>query len=432
MAAPTPFSFTFQEAVDFLSGLAPRGWRLGLDRMEEFVRLAGLQGFTKGPGKPSYVHVAGTNGKGSTTAFLQAMLIAQGYRTGSYFSPFVYDPRERVQVGYELIPREDFARGISELATIARKLEGTEFEGITEFELKTALGFWFWQQQQCEAVALEVGLGGRLDATNVIEPAASVIVSIGWDHMLILGNSLEEIAWEKAGVIKPGKPVVVGRMAPAAAGAIQRRIEEVGAEAWWVDREIAIESCKDGVRVSTPGGTATHHPSLFGEIQHHNSALAIAALEMGGLLRDREVAATGAALARIPGRFQRIEALGKTWILDGAHNLDAGQILAKQLEEAKLSNVALLTGMLQGHDPEPFYENLFPFVEEVFVSRIDFHRTMAPTDLLPLFTDRKLPAHSFEEAATAIAAAAGSEARVILVTGSFYLVGEVMRQLLQA
>lgn len=431
MASETPFSFSFQEAVDYLSALAPRGWRLGLDRMEEFVRLAGLQGFTRGEEKPAYVHVAGTNGKGSTTAFLQAMLMAQGYRTGAYFSPYVYDPRERVQFGYDLIAKDDFAVGISELATIATQLEGTEFEGVTEFEMKTALGFWYWQRQKAEAVALEVGLGGRLDATNVIEPAASIIVSIGWDHMLILGNSLQEIAWEKAGVVKPGKPVVVGRMSPEAAGAIQRRIDEVGAIAWWMDRDVVIESTSAGVTVSTPGGTSQLAPSLFGEIQHHNSALAFAALEMGGLVRDREAAAHGASLARIPGRFQRIEAYGKTWILDGAHNVDAGQILAKQLSEANLAGVALLTGMLHGHDPEPFYDNLYSFVKEVFVTRIDFHRTLDPKALLPVFTERNFPAHSFEEAATAVAAAAGSEARVILVTGSFYLVGEVMRLLLQ-
>jgi len=431
MASATPFSFTFPEAVDYLSGLAPRGWRLGLDRMEEFIRLAGLQEFTKGSSKPAYVHVAGTNGKGSTTAFLQAMMMSQGYRTGSYFSPYVYDPRERVQFGYELIPQEAFARGISELATLAGQLEGTEFEGVTEFEMKTALGFWYWREKQVEAVALEVGLGGRLDATNVIEPAASIIVSIGWDHMTILGNSLQEIAWEKAGVIKPGKPVVVGRMSPEAAGAIERRIEEVEASAWWMDRDVVIESCGGKVLVSTPGGTVTLEPSLFGEIQHHNSALAFAALEMGGLVKDRDAAAYGASLARIPGRFQRIEAQGKTWILDGAHNFDAGQILAKQLEEADLHGVALLTGMLHGHDPEPFYENLYPFVSEVFLTRIDFHRTMNPNDLLPVFVEREFPAQSFEEAATAVAAAAGSEARVIFVTGSFYLVGEVMRLLLQ-
>lgn len=431
MASETPFSFSFQEAVDYLTGLAPRGWRLGLDRMEEFIRLAGLQAFTKGAEKPAYVHVAGTNGKGSTTAFLQAMMLSQGYRTGAYFSPYVYDPRERVQFGYEVIPQDDFARGVGLLAGLAAKLEGTDFEGVTEFEMKTALGFWYWREKQAEVVALEVGLGGRLDATNVIEPAASIIVSIGWDHMTILGNSLQEIAWEKAGVIKPGKPVVVGRVSPEAAGAIQSRIDEVGAHAWWMDRDIVIESHSSGVKVSTPGGTIQLEPSLFGEIQHHNSALAYAALEMGGLIRDPAAAALGASHARIPGRFQRIEAYGKTWILDGAHNLDAGQILSKQLTEADLKGVGLLTGMLHGHDPEPFFNNLYPFISQVFLARIDFHRTMDPNDLLPIFEERDFPAHSFQEAATAVAAAAGSEARVILVTGSFYLVGEVMRLLLQ-
>ncbi|HEY0866603.1 MAG TPA: hypothetical protein VGE01_04465, partial [Fimbriimonas sp.] len=209
---------TYPEALAYVSGLEPRGWRLGLDRMQAFIDRAGLsQNVGRPPGtdpagKPGarFIHVAGTNGKGSVTAFLQSMLVEHGYRTGAFFSPYVVDPRERVQFGRSLISESDFASVVAHLKPIAESFSETEFGGITEFEFKTAVGVEYWRRKRCEWVALEVGLGGRLDATNVVHPACSAIVSIGYDHTQILGDTLEKIAFEKAGIVKPETPLVVG------------------------------------------------------------------------------------------------------------------------------------------------------------------------------------------------------------------------------
>ncbi|MCH7945095.1 MAG: bifunctional folylpolyglutamate synthase/dihydrofolate synthase, partial [Armatimonadetes bacterium] len=185
---------SFDDAVARLGDLRRRGWRLGLDRMQEYVRRLGLQDKLGQPGGPKFIHVAGTNGKGSVVAFLQSMLVEQGFKTGAAYSPYVYDIRERVQLGRKLISKSDFARLAVRLLDVGEDLERTELGGPTEFELKTALGFAYWAEQGAEWVALEVGLGGRLDATNVVDPAASIIVSIGLDHTHILGETLSEIA----------------------------------------------------------------------------------------------------------------------------------------------------------------------------------------------------------------------------------------------
>jgi dihydrofolate synthase / folylpolyglutamate synthase len=202
----------YQQAQDYIASLAQRGWRLGLDRMTEFAARADLVGSLGDGDSPKFIHVAGTNGKGSVTAMLQSCLVDQGHRTGAFFSPYVVDPRERIQFGREMISKEDLAAIATKLMPIGESLSETEFGGVTEFEFKTAMGFEYWKQKECDWVALEVGLGGRLDATNIITPASSAIVSISYDHVSILGETLAEIAREKAGVIKPGRPVVVGEM----------------------------------------------------------------------------------------------------------------------------------------------------------------------------------------------------------------------------
>lgn len=420
----------YQDALDYISSLAPRGWRLGLDRMEEFAKRAGLTG-SLGESQPKFIHVAGTNGKGSTTAMLQSCLHEQGFRTGSFFSPYVVDPRERVQFGKSLISENDLAVITEYLKPIGESLADSEFGGVTEFEFKTAIGFEYWKRMQAEWVALEVGLGGRLDATNIITPECSIIVSIGWDHMNILGNSLSEIASEKAGILKPGKPGVVGRMAPKALESIERKAKEVGANLWRMDQEIQIETNGHSVTVSTPGSTAKLEPSLFGEIQLHNAALVYAALECAGAIRNLEQLQQGMRTAFIPGRYQKLVSKDKTFILDGAHNLDSARILSQMLDEEKHGKMLCITGMLTGHEPEPFYEALKDHIDELFIVPIDFHRSRNPHDLAEELRKLGFKTKVFETKEAAIEAAhMVANTDDILITGSFFLVGEITRLLL--
>lgn len=402
-----------------------RGWRLGLDRMQAFLSVAGLGG-SLGPTGPSYLHVAGTNGKGSVTAYLQSLLASQGWRTGATFSPYVYDLRERVQIGRELIAKEEFAACVEALLPAAEAVEAAHGP-VTEFEFKTAIGFLAWKRAKCEWVALEVGLGGRLDATNVVKPAACAVVSIGRDHMAILGDTLEKIAFEKGGIIKPGVPVVIGEMAPGPRDVLLEIAAARGASAWLVGRDVLYAESASGVCVRIPGAEWQGlRLGVPGPMQTHNLAVAIASLAAGGAIRNADQVADGAAKARAPGRFERRRAIGADWILDGAHNVDAARVLASGLRAGSCPRV-MLTGMLSGHESRPFYRELSGLFDSVHVVPIDSDRSRRPDELAAEIADLfpSVVAHSTLQTGLEACAREGGA----VVTGSFYLVGETGRSL---
>jgi dihydrofolate synthase/folylpolyglutamate synthase len=437
-----PKILTYQEALDYLSSLAPRGWRLGLDRMQEFVKRLGLTDVLGAEGGPQYIHVAGTNGKGSVTAYLQSMLIESGYVTGSFFSPYVYDPRERIQLGRTYIPKKVFALLTQLIRPIGESLSDTEFGGVTEFEFKTSMAFAFWKEAKCDWVALEVGLGGRLDATNVVTPRCSVIVSIGLDHTKILGETRAELAHEKAGIIKPGVPVVVGSMADDAREVIEAEARSVGAPVWLWNREIVAraDTAPGAFVVETPAGQhAGLRVGLPGAQQGHNMALAVAAMDAAGATRTLRGLTEGSRKATIPGRFQRATYKDRTFILDGAHNADAAKVLLESIRNylwtrpatdlKATTKVILITGMVAGHDPADFYRELAPVVTSVHVVPIEFHRAVPPNEVAAAI-DGLLPSvriHETREQGLEAATAEAGENDLIVVTGSFYLVGEVGR-----
>ena len=419
----------FDAACLYLESLAPRGWRMGLDRMQELCRRAGLSDALGGETGPRYLHVAGTNGKGSVTAFLQSVLAASGHNAGAFFSPYVYDIRERIQVGGAKISREDFARHIEALNPHAESLAETEFGGATEFEVKTAAGFRHWREAGCAWVALEVGLGGRLDATNVISPDASAIVSIGLDHTHILGDTYAAIAYEKAGVIKPGVPVVVGEMPPEALEVVEREACERGAAVWRVGREVAYEAQTGAMwRVCTPAGALDGLvPGLQGAMAPHNMSVALAMLHAAAIPLDEDAARQGCTHTRLPGRFEHAAWRGRPVILDGAHNAEAAEVLARTLAHREPGKrVHLVLGMTRGHAPAGFFEPLRGCVEAVHLAPFGFHRAQSPEEVAV-----GLPGVASTVHGTALealdAACEAPEDALVLVTGSFYLVGELGR-----
>ncbi|MBS1718389.1 MAG: bifunctional folylpolyglutamate synthase/dihydrofolate synthase [Armatimonadetes bacterium] len=416
---------TPQEALDYIASLAPRGWRLGLDRMQALADAAGL---LRGP-QPKFIHIAGTNGKGTTTAFVQSILREHGFRTGAYFSPFVYDPLERWQINGALILPEELAALTAELKPIAESFTDTEFGGITEFEFKTALGFLFWQRQACDYVALEVGLGGRLDATNIITPASCAIVSIGLDHQNILGETMAEIAYEKAGIIKAGIPVVVGEMADEALKPILAEAARVRAPVMRVGDAVRFALSDEVCTVETARGLYRElTPGIVGAMSAHNLAVAIAAIEAAGVELNEEKVHAGAVKATAPGRFQVVERAGVTWVLDGAHNAEAAEVLAQTFQRRFPGQKAvLITGMLHGHEPDRLFAALRPIVERAFCVPINFHRARSPQEVATAVEAAGIPAQAFGSVREAVAAV---KEGVALVTGSYYLVGEVGHELL--
>lgn len=396
---------TYDEALAYISNMQGRGWRLGLDRMKAFVHRLGL-GESLGAGKrPKFIHVAGTNGKGSVTAYSQAILTAAGFRTGGYFSPYVYDIRERVQIDCKPIGREFLADLVTRMQPIADGFEGSEFGEITEFEFKTALGFLFWAERECDWVALEVGLGGRLDATNVVTPSVSVITSIGLDHTEILGDTEAAIAKEKAGIIKPGRPVLVG---------------DVGEEALAEIASIA----------AAHEAPMLHCPRSSEPIAQYNAKLARLAIGMAGVEVSEELAMDALNGLSLPGRFQRHNYLGTDFVLDGAHNPASARVLAESLlRDFPKRRMILLTGMLGGHDPTPYYNELRGLFDSVIVSSIDFHRAIDTWELesfiRPIVSSCEVRAGVNEAVERSVALAKNDG--IVVVSGSFYLVGEVGR-----
>lgn len=384
----------FAAAQEYVASLGSRGWRLGLERMEELVGLANLQ---TGPPR-QFFHVAGTNGKGSTTAFLQSLLQAAGLRTGAFFSPYVYDMRERVQGPGGLISEADFARITTDLMPHLEDLEASEFEA------KTAIGFRYWEETNCDAVALEVGLGGRLDATNVCFPMATAIVSIGLDHTAILGDTLEKIAAEKAGIIKPGVPVVIGEMPAVARKVIEQIATERGAPMF---EPIAYHA----------------ELNLRGARMPHNFGVALAMLKAAGSSLTTDQINVAGQTATCPGRYETRRLGQKTYILDGAHNADSALALAESLARDGHHNLVLVTNVLEGHDPRTIFAPIARYCAQAIVVPINFHRARLPAETASLLKDFIADTKTAESIADALGQIPADS--TVLVTGSFYLLGEV-------
>jgi len=410
-----PSDWTYGEAVAYISSLEKRGWRLGLDRMQELLRRLG----NPHEGQ-KFLHVAGTNGKGSVTAYIQAILCEMGLRAGGYFSPYVYDFRERIQICGEMIPEQDVTRLCGVLAPISDSLQGTEYGGPTEFEFKTAMGLLFWRERACDAVALEVGLGGRLDATNVVDPVVSVITSISLDHREHLGDTVEQIAAEKAGIVKPKRPVVSG--AGAGAHVVREIADAVGAPLWELGAEVRCGVNEAGALwVETPvarfGGL---RPAMVGEHQQSNVALAIGAIHVAGWHPEERAVREAVAKTRLPGR---LEPLGDPprLFLDGAHNAAAIQAVLDALAGFRVQTA--VWSAASGHDAEAVLAKLTARLPSVIACPMQ-HRRALPSEEVRILANRHGASYAASVSDALAEAQRLSEGRPILVTGSFYLLAE--------
>ena len=321
----------YAAALSFLDGRQETRWKLGLSRIEALLAAAG----DPHEGLPA-VHVAGTNGKGSFCAMLASALTGAGLKTGLYTSPHLRSPRERIRIDGEMVSEEDFA-------ALIHRLKLCEPEESTYFELVTAAAFLHFRRQRVDAAVVEVGLGGRLDATNALRaPLLSVVTSIGWDHAQHLGDTLEKIAGEKAGIFKPGVPVLCGEEAPLPRAVLESRARQVGAP---------LRSARPLTRVGedwgralqeavTPGGVRVRIP-LLGDAALKNAGLVLEALDLlpgRGLSVDRGRALSGLARAAWPARFEvRRTADGRVRVIDGAHNEPAREAFCASWKRSPFS-----------------------------------------------------------------------------------------------
>jgi dihydrofolate synthase/folylpolyglutamate synthase len=416
-----------------LFALHPKRIDLSLDRMWRILAALGH------PERrvPPVIHVAGTNGKGSTIAFMRAMLEAAGKSVHVYTSPNLVRINERFRLGQgaRLVSDEELAEALAE----CERANGDA--PITVFEIETAAAFLLFSRHPADVLLLEVGLGGRLDATNVIErPLATVITSVSIDHTDFLGDTLEKIATEKAAILKRGVPAVIGRQTEGPLAVITARAEEVGAPLHvagqdWVfgeERGRLVYQDADGL-LDLPA------PRLFGRHQFENAGTAIAALRASGLKLASHAFEQGVVKADWPARMQRLAngALlpvappGSELWLDGGHNVDGGRIVAAtlaDLEERVPRPLVLIVGMLSTKDVEGFLRNFAGLARRLIAVPIRQDKSLTPDAIAAVARSIGIPADTAATVEDALSMASRLEIASprILITGSLYLAGEVL------
>jgi dihydrofolate synthase/folylpolyglutamate synthase len=394
----------------------------GMDFKLERVALA-LKNLGRPQRRYPCIHIGGTNGKGSVAAMIHAVYEAAGYRVGLYISPHLVGFAERIRVGSTLVSED----AVVELAREIRAAATSRGIGLTFFEFVTVMAFLHFARSKVDVAVIEVGLGGRLDATNVIEPLVSVITSIDLDHEDYLGNSVESVAMEKSGIIKPGVPVVVGRVPAAARAAIESAAAERNAPARFANDDFHL-SRSDGVFYGIGPDLAGISLSLGGRFQTENAAVAITTLRLAAdtLPLGDESIRRGLSSVAWPGRFEVVPA-DPLVVVDGAHNRAAARMLVDELPavigERKLH---LLFAVMRDKRWEPMLDELIPGVASVTLTTALPGRGEDPQRLAE-FIGSRCPVRMVQDAEAAFAELVERVPRrdAILVTGSLFLVGQV-------
>ncbi|PIE72900.1 MAG: bifunctional folylpolyglutamate synthase/dihydrofolate synthase [Deltaproteobacteria bacterium] len=432
----------YDEALDYLDSLQMHKIKLGLDAMQSLLALVG-----RPERELKTIHVAGTNGKGSVCAAMANVLASTRYRVGVYTSPHLSSVRERFKIGDTYISKETFAR----LASSIRDILGVR--QITYFEFTTTLALLWFAESAVDLVLLETGMGGRLDATNVVTPLVAVITSISEDHQAYLGDSLSAIAYEKAGIVKPGVPVVSAAVERQAAKVIEKRCLELKAPLYRLGRDFEIVTVSDQSWV-WKGGEAFSAREIgplseksISLVQRENDALSIAALLLlegqGISVEDRQIEK---GLSRLvwPGRMELLQkdytggaadlkghsnVKQLRYLLDGAHNIAGVENLVKTLQRCFPSRRLIgLWGAMEDKDIRPIIDLIAPVFARLVLTRVDSQRSASPEYLASFVPDafqEKISCYSSFEDALQEAQRAADAQDLIVVGGSLYLVGAV-------
>jgi len=421
---------SYRETIDYLYALQKHGVKLALANSVTLMEIMGSP-----HRRFRSVHVAGTNGKGSTAAFITSMLRAAGYRVGLYTSPHLVSFTERIRINGTPISE-------AKVVELARRVRGgsestpsTAGLNPTFFEVTTAIAFTYFAEEGVDIAVIEVGMGGRLDSTNVITPLVSVITNIDLEHREYLGGTLELIAAEKAGIIKPSVPVVTGAAQPDVIRVIEDKAAEVQAPVYRLNKHFHAERVTPG-----SGQDFDYHGikmppvrlsiAMLGSHQVDNACLALAAVEClreAGVNVDDSAMRRGLADAHWEGRLERV-ALRPDIYLDGAHNPASARVLAEAVRTMKKSyaRLILVIGILGDKDFRGIIAELIPLADKVIATRPDYGRAMEPAALAaevrPLHPG-VIVADTMGRALT-IAQETACPDDLILVTGSLYVVGD--------
>ena len=386
------------------------------------------------------VHIAGTKGKGSTSAMIASILKQAGYRVGLYTSPHLLSYTERIRVGGQPIAEEEWAGLVEQIRPYVEAVnaEGT-FGELTTFELYTAMAFVHFRAIKADYQVMEVGLGGRLDATNVVRPQVCVITSISYDHMEVLGNTLAKIAGEKAGIIKPGVPVVSAPQFPEAMEVIERVCRERGSRLVKAGKDVTWKTGgfdEGGQSIHLKGLLREYdlRIPLLGEHQVENAANAVTAAE---LLADRDRKITAAAISRgllnvdWPGRLQVLRRNPRV-VIDGAHNVYSMQKLGEALQKYfKYHRLVLILGFSAEKDVPGMLEEAVKMTHDIIVTASTSPRSAKPAVLVEEFAKRGVKVKAAETVAGALklALADAKPSDLICAAGSIFVITEVMEHL---
>lgn len=413
------------------------GVDLGLDRIQQL--LANL-------GNPHHqvpvIHVGGTNGKGSVCAYLSAILTEAGYRVGRYTSPHLVDWYERICLNEQPITPED----LQQLLVQVQNAIQPDQPSPTQFEVITAAAWLYFAQQQVDVAVVEVGLGGRLDATNVCDrPLVSIITSISWEHWQRLGPTLADIAFEKAGILKPGCPAVVGQLPPEAKAVVENRIAELGCVAVWPAPAVSERREGESQYSSDLGNPAPQQPEwatsqgikyplpIPGDVQLGNSALVMAALQIlrqqGWQISD-EVIAAGMAKTNWPGRLQWLRWRDRPLLIDGAHNGDAASVLRRYVETLEVKSIIWVMGMLSTKDRTGIFNALLRPGDRLYLVPVPDHASAEPEELAThaqMICPQLLECRCFTDWEAGVEAAIKNIDSLTVLCGSLYLIGDFLK-----
>jgi dihydrofolate synthase / folylpolyglutamate synthase len=416
---------TYPAAIEYLYGLQKHGIKLGLETMTALLDAIG-----RPERRLRILHIGGTNGKGSTAAMAAAMLQASGMRVGLYTSPHLVEFRERISVNGVMIEEDRLA----DLVALVRAAMPPALTP-TFFEVTTAMALRFFAESRVDIVVLEVGLGGRFDATNVVAPIGCAITTIALDHQEYLGRTEDLIAFEKAGIIKPSVPVVIGRLGPEAGTVIRRIAAERAAPLWRLGDEFAVTG--DSPECFTYRGYTGVFEGLRcglpGRHQLDNAACAIALLEaagQAGVSVDEAAVRTGLQSVKWEGRLELIEE-DPSVLLDGAHNPAAALVLARYLEEFlgrdPDARIILVWGMMRDKDHRQFIAPLLPLISEVVLTQAALARSATVQELRLALAAWQKPVFDAPQPAEALRTAKqrASVRDLICVTGSLMVLGDI-------
>jgi dihydrofolate synthase/folylpolyglutamate synthase len=391
---------TYRQAIQYLQSLEKFGINLGLARITALLGKLGDPHF-----RFKSIHITGTNGKGSTAAMIASILNEAGFKVGLYTSPHLIDYRERIKINGGNISETDFESGLE----LVRKISDQLADKPTVFEVLTAVAFWYFAKQKVDFAVVEVGMGGRLDATNVIVPLVSIITNIDYEHTAVLGKTLSKIAGEKAAIIKPGVPVVTA---------------ETKAEPLRVIKKVCEKNNSLLIAVSSRQSAVSSR--LIGEHQRVNAACAISAIRLAGINVSSRDIARGLKEVNWPGRFQ-IVSKKPLLIIDGAHNPAGATVLKVTIEKMFARKFVMIFGCQRDKDYKKVIRILKPIISAVIVTRSSHLQAADPRDIIKYFIAQKIPAESTGSVKEALSK--WNRVEPLIVTGSLFVVADTLKHL---